>query len=287
VLARALTVQLPHGLFDDDGVCHRSAVLRAVSGHEELMLADADAGPRAVSELLAAVLERLGDYDRVDDTLAAALTRGDRQVLVLHLRAGLYGDRVSLVVRCPNPACAALADVDLRISEMLPAPAPPRPWLACDTPSGRAQVREPTGADDDAVAAHSGSRAERAARLWARLVVLDERSLAADEWPALPAATRHAVALAMAEGSRAPELAFLARCPSCRAVIEVGLDPFALLARELRVGGDRLLAEVHALAFHYHWPESEILALPRPRRWRYLDLLGRELAGRPVLDGWS
>jgi hypothetical protein len=285
--ARALIVELPHGLFDARGVCHRHAVLRAVSGHEELMFADAELGPRAVSDLLAAVIERLGDYERVDDALTAALTRGDRQVLVLQLRAGLYGDRLSLVVRCPNPACAALSDVDLGIAEMLPAPAPVRPWLECDTPSGRAQIREPTGDDDGVVACHGGDRAGRAALLWSRLVVLDGHPLDPDRWPALPAPTRQAIALRLAEGSRAPELVFLARCPTCRAGIEIVIDPFALLARELRAGGERLLAEVHALAFHYHWPESEILALPRPRRWRYLELLTRELEGRPVLDGWS
>ena len=285
MLGQGLSVELPHGLFDADGVCHRHAVLRPVTGREELILADADAGPRAVSDLLAAVIERLGGYDGVDDALAAALTRGDRQALTLHLRAGLYGDRIPLIVRCPNPACAALSDVDLRISELLPASAPPRPWLECDTPSGLAQIREATGADDDLVAGHGGSRAERVALLWSRLLVLDQREIDTDEWPALPAATRHAVALALAEGTRAPELCFLTRCPTCRAVIELALDPFALLARELRSGGDRLLAEVHALAFHYHWPESEILALPRPRRWRYLELLGRELEGRPILEG--
>ncbi|HSR96252.1 MAG TPA: hypothetical protein VLM79_04235 [Kofleriaceae bacterium] len=291
MIARAVTVELPHGLFDADGVCHRDAVLRAMTGHEELMLADLGPGeagepnPGAVSALLVSVIERLGDYDRIDGELVGALTRGDRAVLVLHLRAGLYGDRMSLVVRCPNPACAALCDVDLRISELLPRPAAPRPHVACDTPSGPAVIHEPTGADDDAVAAvadRGGSREERVALLWSRLVELDGRRLAPDEWPRLPAATRHAIAVALAEGSRAPELTFLARCPTCAAHLELGIDPYAMLARELRLGGDRLFAEVHALAFHYHWSEAEILALPRPRRWRYLELLGRELEGRPL-----
>ncbi len=283
MFAHGHTVELPHGLFDDAGTCHRDAVLRPLTGHGELMLADAAAGPDAMSDLLAGVIERLGDYDRVDGALAAELTRGDRQVLVLHLRAGLYGDRLSLVVRCPSPACGALSDVDLGIAGMLPAPAPPRPWIECDTPGGRAQVREPTGADDAVVERHAGARAAKSALLWSRLVVLDGRPLTDEQWPSLPAATRQAIAIALAADSRAPELVFLARCPTCRAGIEMVIDPFALLARELRLGGDRLLAEVHALAFHYHWPESEILALPRPRRWRYLELLGRELDGRPVL----
>jgi hypothetical protein len=281
-------VELPHGLFDDSGVCHRTAVLRSVTGQEELLLAETDAGPRVVSALLAALLERLGEFDEVDAGLTAELTRGDRQVLALELRAGLYGDRLPLVLRCPNPSCAALSDVDLRISTMVPAPVPdPPPVIACDTPSGPAQVREPTGADDDAVTGLAGDRNARAALLWSRLVVLAGRQLGEDEWPTLPAATRHAIAIALAGGSRAPDLVFRAHCPTCRAGLEMVLDPFALLARELRMGGERLLAEVHALAFHYHWGEREILSLPRPRRWRYLEILGRELEGRPILDGWS
>jgi len=279
-------VELPHGLFDEDGVCHRAAVLRPVTGHEELLLAGPDAAPQAVSELLAATLEQVGEYDRVDAGLAGALTRGDRQFLVLQLRAAMYGDRIPLILRCASPACRALSDVDIRISEVVPPGAPPTsPWIDCDTPSGPARVRAPTGADDDATA--DGDRADRAARLWARLVLLDGGAVDPGAWRALPAPTRHAIALALADGARAPELVYLARCPTCAAGLEIVLDPFSLLARELRSGGDRLLAEVHALAFHYHWSEGEIFALPRTRRWRYLQLLARELEGRPLLDGWS
>jgi hypothetical protein len=288
--AQAHTVDLPHGLFDEDGVCHRTAVLRPVTGREEMLLAEAEAGaaPRALSELLAGVIDQLGEYDAVDLELAAALTRGDRQFLALHLRAALYGDRIPLIVRCASPACRELSDVDVRISEIAPeGTLPPRPAIECETPDGRAQVREPTGADDDAVGARGGTRGERVAHLWSRLVVLGGQPLTPGDWSGLPAATRHTIALALADGTRAPELVFLARCPSCAAGLEIVLDPFALLARELRLGGDRLLGEIHALAYHYHWPESEILALPRTRRWRYLQLIGRELEGRPLLDAWS
>ena len=34
-----------------------------------------------------------------------------------------------------------------------------------------------------------------------------------------------------------------------------------------------LLADVHRLAWHYHWSEAEILALPRGRRAHYLALI--------------
>jgi hypothetical protein len=40
---------------------------------------------------------------------------------------------------------------------------------------------------------------------------------------------------------------------------------------------NRLYEEVHVLATHYHWSESDILALPRRKRLRYLDLIARQL----------
>ena len=70
---------------------------------------------------------------------------------------------------------------------------------------------------------------------------------------------------------------------SCSAWFELELGPADLLAWELGLGSDRLFAEVHLLAFSYHWSEEAILALPRERRWRYLELLRRQGEGRPLL----
>jgi hypothetical protein len=282
-------VALPYGLWDVDGVCHRRAVLRPLSGREELMLAGAMLEPGAQSELLAACLSRLGDYDAVDAELTSLLTRRDRVYLALRLREQLYGDRIAMVARCPSPGCGAASDVDLRISELAPdsgANVPLPESVELQTPSGPARVRQPTGVDDALVHA-APTRHEKSALLWSRLVELDGKPLTPPEWARLPALTRHTIALELAESARSPELNFVARCPSCAAWLELGLDPFALLARELSQGSDRLLAELHCLAFHYHWSEPEILALPRPRRWRYLELLRRELEGRPLLDSFG
>ncbi|RKG93214.1 hypothetical protein [Corallococcus terminator] len=285
-----IPVLLPHGLFDEDGRCHRQGELRPLTGREEWALAQAgeQLGPRTVSALLASCLGRLGAYPNVDASLAAALTRGDRHHLALHLRARMYGDRLMLVARCPAPGCGAMADVDVCLSAL----APERPDAAPEVlrvvlPEGHAEVREPTGEDDAVLWDVEGSREERSALLWSRLVEVEGRPLSPGDWRALPAKSRHAVALALAEGTTAPDLGLLARCPRCSAWLELELDPFALLARELRGGAERLETEVHVLAFHYHWSETDILALPRSRRWRYLELLRRELDGRPLVDGWS
>ncbi len=42
-------------------------------------------------------------------------------------------------------------------------------------------------------------------------------------------------------------------------------------------GMDGLLEEVHHLAYHYHWAEREILAMPRSKRRQYLSLLAIKL----------
>ncbi|MBZ0237433.1 MAG: hypothetical protein K8M05_34260, partial [Deltaproteobacteria bacterium] len=149
MLDGAFSVELPHGLFDDGGDCHRVVEVRPLAGREELILGGAsERGSRAVSALLATLVGRIGGYDEVDATLTAALTRGDRNALLLSVRAALYGDRIGLIVRCANPACRAPADVDVFTSELVPAAsAPPRARFEVVTAAGSARVREPTGAD--------------------------------------------------------------------------------------------------------------------------------------------
>ncbi|MGH7620647.1 MAG: hypothetical protein ACREPM_25830 [Gemmatimonadaceae bacterium] len=50
-------------------------------------------------------------------------------------------------------------------------------------------------------------------------------------------------------------------------------------------GPDRLIEEVHVLALHYHWSESDILRLTRAKRQRYLALLERALSRDAAGDG--
>jgi hypothetical protein len=47
---------------------------------------------------------------------------------------------------------------------------------------------------------------------------------------------------------------------------------------------DALFREVHKVAKAYHWSESEILRLERPRRRRYLSLLEEDELSQIVSD---
>jgi hypothetical protein len=290
-------ILLRRGLYDAEGVCHREAVLRPLTGHEEMALASAagdgaSSGPRiaAATALLASCVDRIGGYDEIAPAHVSALSRGDRQRLLLHLRARLFGDRVSLVVPCPNPSCRALADMDMRISDVAPAAAGAVPEvLSADTPEGPARLREPTGADDELLARTAGDHRERAAVLWSRLVLdlAGRGPITPEGWRALSPDTRGALALALAERGSLLDLVFLSPCPTCAALLEIEIDPVDLLARELRYGQDRLLAEIHVLAWYYHWSEDDVLSLPRTRRWRYLELVTRQVEGRPLGGEWG
>ena len=284
-------VELRRGLIDETGARHRRAVLRPLSGWQEASLGASDHAldARAVHHLLAECIERLGGYQEVDTQHTAGLSRGDRERLALELRAMMFGDRLLISPRCPNPACAELADIDLSIRDILSEASDAEPeWLEADTPEGVAQFRPPTGIDDEVCEAYSGTRQDRIALLWSRLVyrVGDLTPVPPEVWLTLQPATRQVIALALAESQKGPDLCFVSRCPSCGAGMELDLDPFALLAREFRLGADRLLVEAHCLAFHYGWGEDQIFALPRTRRWRYLELLRNQLEGYSLIDTW-
>lgn len=282
-------VVLRRGLVDETGARHRRTALRPLTGREEVSLATGAAEAEA-SALLAACVTRLGGYREVGEQHVAALSRGDRWRLALALRRLMVGDQVVLTLTCPNPDCRQLADLVLRVSELLDVPPEAEDEVFdVETPDGRLRLRPPTGLDDEACEAAGGGRDQQSDLLWSRLVLdLDGRGpLDGAGWRTLRPETRQAAAAALADGESLLDLAFVSPCPECGTWIEVELDPFDLLARELGLGASRLLAEVHCLAFHYGWSEDAILDLPRSRRWSYLELLRNQLEGRPLGDLWS
>jgi len=274
-----VVITLPRGLFDHSGGRHREAVLSQVTGQFEAQLAQAgELTPSAVSALLAHAFSSIGAFDSVDTSLTAALSRGDRDYALLHMRRGLFGERLALIVRCPNPACRLEADLTLNVSEVAPTRNEPAPeTLVAKTVHGPVILREPTGADDAAVFGLPKPVATEA--MWTRLVVdfAGKGPLEPGQWANLDAEARHVIATTLADAASGPTLAFLVPCPSCGAWIDMELDPAELLARELAVGVERLFSEVHILAYYYHWSERDILALPRARRYLYLNLIANQL----------
>ena len=62
-------------------------------------------------------------------------------------------------------------------------------------------------------------------------------------------------------------------CPECGRTFTATFDAGDFLAREVGRDRDALLREIHLLGLHYHWPESELMAMTPRRRKRYLNHL--------------
>jgi hypothetical protein len=228
--------------------------LRLPNGADDLILCEAAGPPVARSLAYVATLS-----DEID---WAALTVTDFEVLLLHLRERLFGDTCDLAFSCPG--CGSRVEVSFRIADFLanvrakrPAgvePAPDRPgWFTCE---GIA-FRLPTAGDQVAVA----DRPDALPRLVERCIDEDD----------LPTRARRRIERAMA--AMAPEVSrpLAGSCPECGETVEAPLHVTRLVVSELTREAATLYDEVDLIAQAYHWPEADILGLPRQRRRAYAD----------------
>lgn len=281
VATRAIT--LPHGVFAD-GRLAREAELRAPSGSDEAALLEdgADATPaERVSGLLERCVIKIGGKPPTGATVRS-LTVGDREALLLHLRALTFGDLLPCVLDCPE--CGERMDLELSVARLLIAPYPhPREryettlrvnGVRCDV-----RFRLPTGSDQE-VAARKPDLESGVRTLLDRCV--DEAAVDGEPVDRLPDESRPGLSAAMASLDPQAEIALLLDCPACEHRFSALLDSASILFAELTGSSYRLWHEVHALALHYHWSEREILGLDLRRRRRYLDLLAAASG-----EGWS
>ncbi len=119
-------ILLPGG-FWVDGVRHREAELRPLSGDDEVFLGDAGESllpPQKATALLARCLTRLGPLPEVTPDAVRSLDVGDREALLLHLRRLTFGEHLQCILTCPE--CGEKMDLELNISDLLVPACSPR-----------------------------------------------------------------------------------------------------------------------------------------------------------------
>ncbi|MBV8370803.1 MAG: hypothetical protein JO036_17965 [Candidatus Eremiobacteraeota bacterium] len=261
-LGAAAELTLPGGLVTDE-LSVRRVALAPLDGFGEDWLAR-HAGCCSAEATTALLGLCLAPPDGLDATqFARELLAGDRDFLMLHLRRLTLGDRVQAVLRCP--ACAQKIDVefDARDVEVEAHQQSARTYAL--TVDGRAvRYRLPNGADQEAVGRLDAERGAQA---------LFERCIAADGTLPLGEEARATIIGAMEANAPKIDLELEVSCPECAHAFVSPFDVTAFFLAEMRVRGERLLREVHALALHYHWSEADILALRRDRRHAYLALI--------------
>jgi hypothetical protein len=274
-------VAIPGGVWSDDsqpGVSpRRELALRPLCGEDEAFLLDS-ADRLLPSERATALLARcLGGADA--ESVARALTAGDRESLLLQLRRLTLGETLACVLRCPVERCGERMELELHVADLLVPPydSVDRTYALATVADGAAyevSFRLPTSADLDDVALMARRDPERGARaLLARCVCGATRDDVEARADVLAPAVVDAIADAMAERDPQAEIELNLECPVCGGAFAVVFDTASFLLQELDERASRLVHEVHTLALHYHWSERDILQMPHRRRARYLELV--------------
>jgi hypothetical protein len=289
------TFLLPGGYRDPNGELHREVELVPLSGHAEERLAEGTPSTNAatLTALLSRCVRRLGTISPVSDDIVRCLLIADRHYLFLKLREVTFGDHVQATVQCPWDACRKKVDIDFSLHDIPVRESAEKgplytrelsPEAVCSNASGE-QYREvvfrlPNGEDQEAIAHMvEDNEAQALILLLARCI----RRLGPLHDPG-PEVIHGLSPLARAEIERhmevvAPhvDLTLVASCPECDREFTVPFDLQGFFLAECQTSRDLLYREVHYLAYHYHWSEQEILALPREKRRTYIAILAAEL----------
>jgi hypothetical protein len=260
------TFLLPGGLMLQPNQILSRACLRPLSGRDEEWLARHRDSPSAirVTWLLNQCLLGL-DGAPVSGELVQRMLVGDREFLMMQLRRITLGDGVQAVVNCPG--CGNKMDVDFRLDEIPVQERPQTEGIFTLDLSGRTvRFRLPNGGDQESVANLENAAEE-----------LLDRCVVDDGGQKLSSRDREELVVEMEQLAPQIDVELDLTCPECSHEFELPFDITAFFFDEVAVKADELLHEVHALAFHYHWSESEILSLERRRRRAYLALLHEAL----------
>lgn len=271
-------VQLPGGV-PFDGGWRRDAVLRQLTGRDEAFLLEQGRNltlAALTTAMLARCVCRLGSISHVTPEAVRALSVGDREALLLHLRRLTLGEAMSCVLGCP--ACAEKLDLDLLVSELLLPPYPDsaefgETSISLDDARYRVRFRLPNGGDQEQAALIARTPGDAALLILQRCVheILDEATGKRVE--TVPPLLADRLGEVMAASDPQAEILLNLICPACGEAFQSPFDVADYLYRELGRREDDLYREVHLLALHYHWSESQILRLSRRKRSLYLGML--------------
>jgi hypothetical protein len=195
----------------------------------------------------------------------AALSRlpiAARNLALARLHAATFGPQLAVLADCQE--CGERLEFALETDEVIAGLEPATDGTMTWTEDGQRYQLRPVTTDDLAATLSIPDASAAEDLLLARCLV-----------PPSDAHLPTEAAKRFEELNADAEIRCAIDCPACAARGVIDLDVARYLWREVAVAARRLLAEVHALAHAYGWPEQEILRLSARRRAAYLELVGQ------------
>lgn len=249
--------------------------MRGLAAHELLEIWDQGEDLSAAERAALLLGVACSDYPR---ERMKALSIGERDALLAHIRARTFGGAVESVVTCP--ACGAMVEVTVDVRTIFPVvtriPLPgetSRPPVEIDAEDFIVQAVVPTVQDVEAIV--STVPPEEGVRMLLRRCILRaEKRGNPCEVDDLPQEVCALLEERMAEADPLGDVHFSICCPGCDHRWPVPFDIVAYFWSEIHLAAMRLLRDIHALASAYGWREADILMLSAARRRAYLELVG-------------
>jgi len=203
-----------------------------------------------------------------------ALPVGSRDSLLLALRERLFGEKLNCRIDCPDCQEAlelAFETKDIRVTP-IPDPTHSNKHLELEWEGYQVRYRLPNGFDPQHLR-HEDGPADRQVALLYRCLLGAKRKGKSMICSRLPNRVLEVVADAMAEADPQADTRISLICPACARQWSALFDILSYFWQEIHAWAQRLLAEVHLLAIHYHWSEDQILGLSPERRRHYLGMV--------------
>jgi hypothetical protein len=263
-------VILPGGL-PKNGCIEHLARFHPLTGRIEETLIELGRGldrTGYVTAVLGSTLDCIGSQP-ADAEHVADLCVADRQYLMLRLAAMFDGEQMWLKVDCGH--CDSPFDVDIRRCDLPVKEAGQGfPFVTLRLKEWAIDARVPTGADQERIGEQSEEEAIKQL-LQSCICTVNGEPPGKEFINNLSEPDIEAIDEVLDEVSPAVCNQLLVICPECGREQYAELDHYALAG----MNGQFLYDEVHTLASHYHWSETEILDLPQAKRRLYLEKINR------------
>jgi hypothetical protein len=226
--------------------------------------------PELITRLLNQCLSKQ-DGNTFESQFFWGMTVAERLQALISIACNSIGNTTTAVADCCNEVCKEKIELELELSSFVRETPRKIDWLSPDQQTF--VCRLPTGMDQQAWYEHAktlGAIDES----WLANRLLEENEHAVPS--SLPDVWLQPLATALEAADPLTVLAIDVQCPFCDKPVCVEVDLEFLLLEGLRTKQRRMIEQIHRIARHYHWNETDIIAIPQWRRDRYLSRIAAE-----------